>query len=165
MIPRWSVAPAAVVVLVFIVWRHLVGETPFPSGNGLNMLFDKWHLSPLRLLNFLALLVVTRRWGNSVAPWFAGSLFARLGAASLPVFCAHIVICLLALTFFGDRYDHRGWSVDVALLIVTFAALYAVAEIALRATDRSGHSASGNSFRLNSQAGQLPLSSAGSRAH
>ena len=34
------------------------------------MLFDKWHLSPLRLLNFLALLVVTRRWGNSVAPWF-----------------------------------------------------------------------------------------------
>ena len=164
-IPRWSVAPAAVVVLVFIVWRHVVGETPFPSGNGLNMLFDKWHLSPLRLLNFLALLVVARRWGNSVAPWFAGSSVARLGAASLPVFCAHIVICLLALALFGDRYDHRSWTVDVTLVIVTFAALYAVAEIALRATHRSGQSASATSSRLNSQATQLPLSPAGSRAH
>jgi hypothetical protein len=131
--PRWIIVPAVVLATVFIVWRHVAGQTPFPSGSGLNMLFDKWHLSPLRLLNFLALLVITLRWGHGVAPWLARPHFARLGAASLPVFCAHLVICLLALAFFGDQYTARGWDVDVALLIGSFAALYAVAEAALRA--------------------------------
>jgi len=121
--PGWIVAPAVVVALAFMVWRHAVGQTPFPSGNGLNVLFDKWHLSPLRLLDFLALLVVILRWGNRLAPWFARPFLARLGAASLSVFCAHLVICLLALAILGSQYDHRGWGVDVALLIGTFAAL------------------------------------------
>jgi hypothetical protein len=129
---RWVVAPAVVVAFVFIVWRHAVGQTPFPSGNGLNMLFDKWHLSPLRLLNFLALLVVALRWGNSVPPWLARPFLARLGAASLPVFCAHLVICLVALALFGDQYDRRGWDIDVALLLGAFALLYVVATVALR---------------------------------
>jgi hypothetical protein len=131
--PRWIAAPAAVVALVFILWRHAVGEIPFPSGNELNVLFDKWHLSPLRLLDFFALVVVILHWGNLLAPWFGRLFLARLGAASLPVFCAHLVICLLALAFFGSQYGHRGWGVDVALLIGTLAALYAVAEVALRA--------------------------------
>jgi hypothetical protein len=156
--PGWIVAPAVVVALVFMVWRHAVGQTPFPSGNGLNVLFDKWHLSPLRLLNFLALLVVTVRWGNSVAPWFARPFLARLGAASLPVFCAHLVICLLALALFGSQYDHRGWEVDVALLIGTFAALYAVAEVALRAAGPAGDPASGKPAGINSGVAQLPPS-------
>jgi hypothetical protein len=106
--PGWLVAPAAAVALVFLVWRHAIGKMPFPSGNELNTLFDKWHLSPLRLLDFLALLVVTIRWGSTLASWFARPFLIRLGAASLPVFCAHLVICLLVLAFFGSQYDHRG---------------------------------------------------------
>ena len=155
--PGWIVAPAVVVALVFIVWRHAVGQTPFPSGNELNVLFDKWHLSPLRLLDFLALLVVTLRWGNSVARWFARPFLARLGVASLPVFCAHLVIALLALAFFGSQYDHRGWDVDVALLVGTFAALYAVAEVALRAAGPA-EDPSGKSTGINSGVAQLPTS-------
>ena len=156
--PGWIVAPAVVVALIFMVWRHAVGQTPFPSGNELNLLFDKWHLSPLRLLDFLALLVVTLRWGNSLALWFARPFLARLGAASLPVFCAHLVISLLALAFFGSQYDHRGWDVDVALLIGTFAALYTVAEVALRAGGPAEDSASGKPTGINSSVAQLPTS-------
>jgi hypothetical protein len=156
--PGWIVAPAVVVALVFIVWRHAVGQTPFPSGNELNALFDKWHLSPLRLLDFLALLVVTLRWGNSVARWFARPFLVHLGAASLPVFCGHLVIALLALALFGSQYDHRGWEVDVALLIATFAALYAVAELALRAARSAEDAASGKPTGINSGVARLPTS-------
>ena len=156
--PGWIVAPAVVVALIFMVWRHVVGETPFASGNELNVLFDKWHLAPLRLLDFLALLAVTLRWGNGVIPWFARPFLARLGAASLPVFCAHLVICLLVLAFFGSQYDHRGWGVDVALLIGTFAALYGVAEVALRAAGPAKGLASIKPAGVNSGGGQLPTS-------
>ena len=156
--PGWIVAPAVVLALIFMVWRHIVGETPFPSGNALNVLFDKWHLAPLRLLDFLALLVVILGWGNRVAPCFAGAFLARLGAASLPVFCAHLVICFLALAFFGSQYDHHGWGVDVALLIGTFAALYAVAEVALRVSGPAEDRASGKPTGINSGVAQLPPS-------
>jgi hypothetical protein len=156
--PGWVVAPAVAVALVFLVWRHAIGQTPFPSGNALNALFDKWHLSPLRLLDFLALLVVTVRWGNTVGPWLARPFLARLGAASLPVFCAHLVICLMALALFGSHYDHRGWEVDLALLIGTFAVLYGVAEVALRAAGSGEVRTSGKPTRIHSGVAQLPTS-------
>ena len=159
--PGWLVAPAAAVALVFLVWRHAIGEMPFPSGNELNTLFDKWHLSPLRLLDFLALLVVTIRWGSTLASWFARPFLIRLGAASLPVFCAHLVICLLVLAFFGSQYDHRGWQVDVALLIGTFAALYAVAEVALRIARFAKDRSSGNQTSINAPVPQSTISMAG----
>jgi hypothetical protein len=158
--PGWLVAPAAAVALVFLVWRHAIGEMPFPSGNELNTLFDKWHLSPLRLLDFLALLVVTIRWGSTLASWFARPFLIRLGAASLPVFCAHLVICLLVLAFFGSQYDRRGWQVDVALLIGTFAALYAVAEVALRIARFAKDRSSGNQTSINAPVPQSTTSMA-----
>ena len=128
--PHWAVAPAIAVAVVCLVWRHVTGQVPVPhdGAHALNLLFDKWQLAPLRLVNFLALLVLVLRFG----PWLARRVplqfLARLGAASLPVFCAHLVICLLALAILGDHYDHRSWIVDVAMLIGAFAALYAVAE-------------------------------------
>jgi hypothetical protein len=159
--PGWLVAPAAVVAVAFLVWRHAIGEMPFPSGNELNTLFDKWHLSPLRLLDFLALLVVTIRWGSAWASWFARPFLTRLGAASLPVFCAHLVICLLVLAFFGTDYDHRGWEVDVALLIGTFVALYAVAKAALRISRFTEDRTSGNRTGISPPVSQSTTSMAG----
>ncbi|MEO8564808.1 MAG: OpgC domain-containing protein, partial [Betaproteobacteria bacterium] len=128
--PRWAVAPAIAIAAVCLAWRHITGQVPVPhdGGHALNLLFDKWELAPLRLVNFLALLVLVLRFG----PWLARRVplqfLARLGAASLPVFCAHLVICLLALAIVGDHYEHRSWMVDVAMVVGAFAALYAVAE-------------------------------------
>jgi hypothetical protein len=127
------------IALVCLVWRHIAGQTPFPGpgGHELNALFDKWQLAPLRLVNFLALLVLVLRFG----PWLARRVplsgLARLGAASLPVFCAHLVVCLLALATLGDHYEHRSWAVDIVLIVGAFAALYAVAEF-VELASRSG---------------------------
>jgi hypothetical protein len=128
--PHWALPPAIAIAAICVVWRHIAGQAPFPEGSlqHLNALFDKWQLAPLRVVNFLALLVLVLRFG----PWLARRVplgfLARLGAASLPVFCAHLVIGLLALATLGDHYDHRSWGVDIVMVIGTFAALYAVAE-------------------------------------
>ena len=53
-----------------------------------------------------------------------------LGRQSLPVFCAHIVIALFTLAFFGSVEVLRPWSHDAALLAAAFAGLFAVALIA-----------------------------------
>ena len=129
------------------------------GGHALNMLFDKWELAPLRLVNFLALLVLVLRFG----PWLARRVplqfLARLGAASLPVFCAHLVICLLALAILGDHYEHRSWIVDVAMLVGAFAALYAVAEF-VELEYRSRGAAHGQYAPLNSRSARSPTSTA-----
>ena len=67
-------------------------------------------LAPLRLVNFLALLVLVLRFGPWLARHVPLQFLARLGAASLPVFCAHLVICLLALAIAGRSL--RGPELD-----------------------------------------------------
>ncbi|TFY98688.1 OpgC domain-containing protein [Ramlibacter rhizophilus] len=129
--PNSAVAIAAVAALVCFVWRHAVGQVPFPGNATLNLLFDKWHLGPLRLLNLMALMVLVIRFG----PWLASHLprlrfLETLGAASLAVFCAHLVVVLLTLSLFGAQQD-RAWSVDVPLLAVALSSLYAAGWLTL----------------------------------
>jgi hypothetical protein len=126
--PRWLVVSAALVAVVGFAWRHAVGQAPFGGDVDLNLLFDKWRLGPLRVLNLLALIVLTLRFG----PWLTAHLprlrpLEVLGAASLPVFCAHLVIALLTLAAFGEPTDQRPWAVDVGILAGSFGLLYAVA--------------------------------------
>ena len=134
--PRWLVAVAATVAIVGFVWRHAVGQTPFPGNDALNLLFDKWQLAPLRLVNLFALLVLAMHF----EPWLARRLprirvLETLGAASLPVFCAHLVLALLALALAGEPRSDRPWAVDVSILGIGFAVLVGVA-FASRTFDR-----------------------------
>ena len=131
--PRWLVACAAAVVVVGLVWRHAVGQAPFLGDVVLNLLFDKWRLGPLRLINLLGLVVLAVHF----APWLKARLprargLEMLGAASLPVFCAHLVIALLALTAFGEPRPTRPWLLDIAILATCFALLFLVAWISER---------------------------------
>jgi hypothetical protein len=166
--PSWAVAPAVVVAVACLVWRHVAGQVPFPhavgAGHEINALFDKWELGPLRLLDFLALLVLVLRFG----PWLARRVplgfLARLGAASLPVFCAHLVICLLALATLGDHYEHRSWLIDVVLGVAAFAALSAVAEF-VELAFRANGLRRGEIGPLNSHTAQSPISTARNRSH
>lgn len=130
--PGWAVVLAVLIVATGISWRHAVGQVPFGNDAPLNGLFDKWLLGPLRLLNLLALITVTLRFG----PWLAARLprlpwLETLGAASLPVFCAHLMIVLLVLALFGSNPQARAWWVDTALLAASFTALYGVASVTL----------------------------------
>ncbi|MDT4884533.1 hypothetical protein FQZ97_1206840 [compost metagenome] len=60
-----------------------------------------------------------------------------LGRNSLSVFCAHIVIALFTLAFFGSTQVIRPWTTDAALLISAFAGLFAVA-MAVEAREHRG---------------------------
>jgi len=53
-----------------------------------------------------------------------------LGSASLPGFCAHLVLVLMVLAGLGAKYE-RPWLQDIALLAACFGVLYAVARATL----------------------------------
>lgn len=160
--PRWLLHTAIVYAAVCFVWRHVVGQVPIPQDAGLNMLFDKWQLAPLRLFNLFALLVLAMHF----APWLATHLprvlaLETLGAASLPVFCGHLVLALLALALFGAPTPARSAWIDVGIVVVSFAALYGVAllsqELDRQAAARRQARAAG---RIKGQVGPTPRSSA-----
>lgn len=130
--PRLLIAAVATAILFFI-WRHLVGQVPFPGNDVLNLGLDKWHLAPLRLLNFFALLVIVMHLGSS-EHWRLPRLkfLETIGAASLPVFCAHLILVLLTLAILGDAFDERFDWMDEMLLSGGLVLLYMSATAALR---------------------------------
>jgi hypothetical protein len=137
-IPLWLVIPAAVYAAGMLLWRHMVGQDPMPGVPAVGLLLDKWTLGPLRVLNFAAVFVLLVSFG----PWLKQVLprplpLELLGRNSLSVFCAHIVIALFTLAFFGSTQVVRPWSTDVALLAGALAGLFAVA-MAVEARERSG---------------------------
>ncbi len=130
--PRWLLRVALLFALCAFFWRHAVGQSPMPAGSAINLMFDKWHLGPLRLINLLALLALVMYF----APWLKAHLprwrpLETLGKAALPVFCAHLVVALLALAMFGATNPDRPWSVDLLILFVGFYALWAVARVSV----------------------------------
>lgn len=126
--PRWAVVAAGVYAVFFFAWRHGFGQVPFAPGVWLNDSFDKWHLAPARLLNLFALMALAIRF----APWLHQRMprwrwLETLGSASLPVFCAHLLLVFLVLAWWGDSVTARPWWGDGLLLAAVFATLYGVA--------------------------------------
>lgn len=140
--PGWVVAVSAVLGAAAMVWRHWAGQVPFETTTALgvfiNSLFDKWHLGPLRVLNLAMLVVLTIRMAPMVAGFWerherptGANFLVALGSASLPVFCAHLLIVLLVLTAWGDLPTARTPWGDFSLLVACFGALYLVADMTL----------------------------------
>jgi len=133
--PAWWRRPhvlriACVVAIAFCAWRHVVGQAPFGSLGYLNQLFDKWTLGPLRLVDFGALVVVAIALRHSLRALSQRRPFAVLttmGRAPLAVFCAHLVLCLVALPFLGNARTTPPTYVDALLLAGALGILYAVA--------------------------------------
>lgn len=124
--PRWAVLLAVGITLAGCGWRHVTGQVPFHDDN-LNLLFDKWTLGPLRLISLFALMVLIIRFGDALTRWLPRQRWLEtLGAASLSVFCAHLVLVLLVLGLLGDDYE-RPWELDLPLLLASCALLYLVA--------------------------------------
>ena len=116
--------PATAYALTMLVWRHNVGQDPMPGVAAVALLFDKWGLGPLRVLNFASVAVLLLAAG----PWLARHLprlapLELLGRQSLAVFCSHVVVALFTLAFFGSTQVQRPWTTDVVLLMGAFAAL------------------------------------------
>ncbi|WP_086920921.1 OpgC domain-containing protein [Variovorax sp. JS1663] len=132
--PRWLVAIAIALAVYGIWWRHhgINGQAPFGGDEELNLLFDKWQLGPLRIVNLVVLGIVAVRFGPGLMRRIPRLHWLEaMGAASLPVFCAHLVAVLLVLAFYGDSQTARPWWGDALLLGAVFAWLYGVARATL----------------------------------
>ena len=126
--PRWAVALCVAIALLGFGWRHGVGQVPFAYGVTANILFDKWLLGPMRMINLFALTVLVIRFAPrlvSLRPRWP--FLETLGSASLPVFAAHLVIVLMTLALWGDSPQARPWWGDALLLAACFALLHIAA--------------------------------------
>jgi hypothetical protein len=140
--PRWALWLALLLGALALVWRHWVGQVPFEATSewrvAVNLMFDKWQLGPLRLLNLTMLVILTIHFGPAVANFwerheraFGRNVLVTLGSASLPVFCAQLLLVLLVLTVWGDSATARSVWGDITLLAACFGLLYLVADMTL----------------------------------
>ncbi len=133
-LPRWLLWAGVTIALYGLYWRHHGpdGQAPFGGDIQLNLLFDKWLLGPLRLVNLVALGVLVIAFGPALMRRLPRLHWLEaMGSASLPVFCAHLVAVLLVLAFYGSSQTARPAWGDALLLAAVFAGLYAVARVTL----------------------------------
>ncbi|MEC4717801.1 OpgC domain-containing protein [Noviherbaspirillum sp. CPCC 100848] len=130
--PKALIAVCLLYAAVMLIWRYVAGQVPIQGDSMINHLFDKWHLGPFRLLNFFAMVILIMHFGDAIKARLPriGAL-ETMGAASLPVFCAHLVVVLLVLSIYGGSTPERGIMVDVMLMAGGLAILYVVAVITL----------------------------------
>ncbi len=120
-----ALIPAAVIASAMFELRRAI-------SHGLQLgpyefLFDKWHLGPLRVLNFMAvaaMLIVAQ----SVLKPLAVRPLVLLGQSSLQVFCVHLLFCFAGLTLLGNAAMLSGWQ-QAGLLAVTFTSMLLTAKL------------------------------------
>jgi hypothetical protein len=127
-IEKWArkiAVPSVAIALFCFIVRRLVGHG-FEFGS-FAFVIDKWHLGPLRSLDFVALgalLVLSQSFWKPLA----FRPLVLLGQSSLQVFCVHLLFCFAGLTLLGNATMLNG-SKQIALLSTTFAAMWITAKI------------------------------------
>lgn len=125
-IPPWATTLAAAICVFCIGIRHdWLGK--YLTIERIGGLFDKWQLTPLRIVNLVAFVVVCWAMRNIVKRMLAVEPLLTLGKASLEVFCAHIFFCFVGLALlYRDTPQLHGWRA-AGLLAITFAVLIWIA--------------------------------------
>lgn len=127
-IPRWVIFASATVAALMFLCRHtnfdlLTGPAVFDA------LVNKWRLGIFRLIDAAAIGVLLVRFGSPLAGTGIGMRLAVLGRASLEVFSAHVVFCLVFLGLAtGPDARFSSWQ-DAIVLAITLAGLFLVAEL------------------------------------
>jgi hypothetical protein len=120
---RLTIPAMIVAVPLFELRRALAAGMNLPFEN----LFDKWHLGPIRLLNFAAVAVLVILFQSVLKP-LAIKPLVMLGQASLQVFCVHLLFVFAGLTLLGNA-SMLSSAKQAALLLVTFAAMLITAKL------------------------------------
>lgn len=125
-IPKWVLLSSAAIAGIMFVLRHagfdiLAGPTLFDA------LVNKWRLGIFRLIDATAIGILLVRFGSPLGGTRAGMCLGVLGRASLEVFSAHVVLCLICLGWAsGVDPQFTPWQ-DPIVLAVTIGLLFAVA--------------------------------------
>src|SRR5271166_2044995 len=83
--------------IAFLFWRW-ISITSGPDSITQTWLFDKWHLGPLRLINFAVAASVTATFLKYLNRWEAPLRpFLLIGRHMLPVFCSQICLSVLLI--------------------------------------------------------------------
>lgn len=135
--PLWMVRSAIAIAVVCFLWRHGVGQSPFGANATMNLLFDKWTIGPLRLLNLMALLLLAVHYAPLLRRLPRIHFLETLGAASLAVFVGHLIIALFALALLGAADPKRPLWIDMGLFLSTFGILYLIASTTLQLDQKS----------------------------
>ncbi len=118
-------AAAMATTVTFFIWRYHSGFEIDAVGN--SSMFDKWHLGPLRVLNFAALAYVV---SHVVLPSLGElrlRILSMLGRASLAVFTAHVPFVVLSRGLIVDDTTPLTAIQEVLVLALTFTAMLIVA--------------------------------------
>ncbi len=133
--PGWLLKLSGGVALVFLVLRYSpVDHWLNPTLYG--WLIDKWHLGPVRVINFAALTILLVRFGGRIANLPVIKPLASLGQASLEVFCVHVLCCLAGDGLSYDADPHLPAWQQVILLIGTVSVLFTTAHLVNRKNAR-----------------------------
>jgi len=93
-----AVIPAVLIVSVLFELRRAISHGLQLGAS--EFLFDKWHLGPLRLLDFAAVATLLI-FSQSVLKPLAIRPLVMMGQSSLQVFCVHLLFC---------SRDSRSWA-------------------------------------------------------
>lgn len=122
---RRAVVPAAVIaVFCFIIRRKLAHGLELGA---LEFLFDKWHLGPIRMLDFAAVAALLIH-SQPITKTAAIRPLVLLGQSSLQVFCVHLLFCFAGLTLMGNASMLNGWR-QFALLSMTITGMFITARM------------------------------------
>jgi hypothetical protein len=116
---KFAVIPAVLVVSAAFELRHAISHG-LALGR-FEFLFDKWHLGPLRLLNFVAVAALLI-FSQTILKPLAIRPLVLMGQSSLQVFCVHLLFCFAGLTLMGNASMLSGWR-QAGLLTITFTAM------------------------------------------
>ncbi|MGH9505194.1 MAG: OpgC family protein [Terriglobales bacterium] len=126
---RWTIGFSVLLAAVFLVMRYQLipyfVAHPVDQGGGW-VLFDKWQLGVLRLLDFAALGVLFTALRPYLGRKIEWAPLVLLGKSSLEVFCTSLLICFAALSLVGDG-ARASVPYQAAIVMVSLAMLYAVA--------------------------------------
>jgi hypothetical protein len=121
---RLTVPAIIIGVSLFELRRALANGNELGPFEGL---FDKWHLGPIRLMNFAAVAILLILFQSVLKPLAVRPL-VWLGQASLQVFCVHLLFVFAGLTLLGNASMLSG-AKQTGLLVITFVAMLATAKL------------------------------------
>ena len=120
-----ALIPAAVIATALFEMRRAISHGM--QLGPYEFLFDKWHLGPLRLLNFVAVATLVIVAQAALKPLAIRPL-VLLGQSSLQVFCVHLLFCFAGLTLLGNA-SMLSDSRQFGLLAATFTAMLLTAKL------------------------------------
>lgn len=124
--PKLAILLSLLIATILLIARHTYLWDIMNSASW-SPLTDKWHLGPLRILNFTAFTVLFAAVQPSTVKWLGRGPAVVLGQASLEVFCAHLLVCFAALALVGDGAN-ASVPQQASIIVFALAFLYLTAK-------------------------------------